>query len=188
MRDGGGSLFHPGVRGAGLALIAAFALAACAHPVQVQWGEWDAEFDEDQKPWKEIEAKIPPYPRTADLVPFDADSASPHRYYLDARSLSVGEDGVARYTLVVRAAGGATTVSFEGIRCDSREQKVYAVGQPDGSWQRARSPQWRRVERQGANRYHYALYSEYLCVDKTPVRTVREMLERLRSRQTSMFD
>jgi len=154
-----------------------------------EWREWDAEFDEGSKPWKEIEAKIPPYPRNADLVPFGPGGGSAHRYYVDARSLSVGEDGVVRYTLVLRAAGGATSVSFEGIRCESREQKYYAVGHPDGHWVRARDPKWSRIGQQDANRSrHYMLYSDYLCVDKLPVRSVREMLQRLTTRQTSMFD
>lgn len=94
-----------------------------------------------------------------------------------------------RYTLVVKAAGGATSVSFEGIRCESREQKYYATGRPDGTWSRARSPQWRLIERLGANnRHHHVLYWDYLCTDGLPVRSVREMLERLRSRQTSIGD
>lgn len=172
-----------------MALFAAFAVAVALRPAFAQWREWDADFDEDRKPWKEIEAKIPPYPRNADLVSFDPGGGTPHRYYLDARSLSIGEDGVVRYTLVVKAAGGTSSVSFEGIRCESREQKYYAVGSPGGNWVRARNPQWSEVGRLDANRrHHFVLYSEYLCMDRLPVRTVREMLELLKSQKTSVFD
>ena len=187
--DAGGRLSQRGVRRASVALIAAFAVAGALRPAPAQWRDWDAQFDEDSKPWKEIEARIPPYPRSAALVPFDAGDASPHRYYIDARSLSIGEDGVVRYTLVVKAARGATSVSFEGIRCESREQKVYAVGHPDGNWVRARNPQWREIGKLDPNRRHHnVLYSDYLCSDRLPVRTVREMQELLRSRQTSIGD
>jgi hypothetical protein len=163
-----------------VALIAA-ALAASACPAQAQWRDWDSDFDDGRKPWKEIEARIPSYPRSGDWVPFSAGGASPHRFYLDARSLSVGDDGVVRYTLVVKAAGGATNVTFEGIRCELREQKVYAVGQPDGNWARARNPQWRRIVPQDINGHHYVLYSEFLCAGGRPVASVREMLQLLRS-------
>ena len=156
--------------------------------MSAQWRQWDAEFDEDRKPWKEIEARIPPHPRSADLLALDPGEASPHRYFVDARSLSIGEDGVVRYTLVVKAAGGATSVSFEGIRCESREQKYYATGRPDGTWSRTRSPQWRLIPRQGANRHHHVLYWDYLCTDGRPVRSVREMRERLGSRPAFVGD
>ena len=161
-------------------LAVAAALAASACPALAQWREWDSDFDEDRKPWKEIEARIPSYPRSADLIPFEAGAASPHRFYVDARSLSVGEDGVVRYTLVVKAAGGATNVTFEGIRCELRQQKYYAVGRADGSWARARNAQWRRIEPQDVNRHHYVLYSDYLCSGRDPVKSVRKMLELLR--------
>lgn len=167
------------VRRAGRALIAAAALAASVCPALAQWREWDADFDEDRKPWKEIEARIPSSPRTGDLVPFEAGAASAHRFYVDARSLSVGDDGVVRYTLVIKAAGGATNVTYEGIRCELRQQKYYAVGRADGNWVRARNPQWRRIEHQDVNRHHSVLYADFLCPGKQPVKSVREVLQLL---------
>ncbi|MGH8700620.1 MAG: CNP1-like family protein [Burkholderiales bacterium] len=161
-------------------LIVAAALAASVTPALAQWRQWDADFDEDRIPWKEIEARIPSYPGAGDLVPFEAGAASPHRFYVDARSLSVGEDGVVRYTLVIKAAGGATNVTYEGIRCELREQKYYAVGRADGNWMRARNPQWRRIEPQDVNRHHNVLYSDFFCSGKLPHGSVREVLQRLR--------
>jgi len=163
----------------GRPLIAAVVLAASVTPALAQWREWDADFDADRKPWKEIEARMPANPRTGDLVPFDAGGASPHRFYVDARTLSIGEDGVVRYTLVVKAAGGATNVSFEGIRCELRQQKYYAVGRPDGSWVRARNPQWRRIESQDINSHHYVLYGEFFCSGKQPHKSAKEVLQLL---------
>jgi len=167
------------------ALAALAALAACAAPAvpprQEKWQQWDIDFDEGRKPWKEIESMIPPYPRPEHLLPFEGGGASPHRFFIDARSLSVGEDGVVRYTLLVRTAGGATNVSFEGMRCETREQKYYALGRADGSWVRARNPQWRRVEMQSINRHHDVLYADVLCSGKFPVGTTREALQRLKN-------
>jgi hypothetical protein len=162
-----------------LALLAV--LAACATPSEPdKWHQWDIEFDEGRKPWQEIESMLPPYPRPEHLVPFDGGGASQHRFFIDARSLSVGEDRVFRYTLLVKTAGGATNVSFEGMRCETREQKYYALGRADGSWVRARNSQWRRLETQSINRHHDVLYSNILCLGKNPVKTTQEALQRLK--------
>ena len=169
------------VRRTAAALIVAATLAAFVSPAPGQWREWDADFDDGAKPWKEIESRIPSYPRASDLIRFDVGNASPHRFHVDAGSLSIGEDGVVRYTLVVLTAGGARNVTFEGIHCREREQKYYAVGHPDGSWARARNPKWRRVEPADINAHHYVLYSIFLCTGGRPVRSVGEIQNLLRS-------
>jgi len=159
--------------------VVAFAASTIA-PQSDRWEQWGVDFDEGKKSWKEIEGMIPPYPRPEHLVPFEGGGASPHRFFIDAQSLSVGEDGVVRYTLLVRTAGGATNVSFEGMRCETREQKYYALGRADGSWVRARNPQWRRLVTQSVNRHHDVLYADVLCLGKSPITTTREALQRLK--------
>lgn len=160
------------------ALAAVAVLSAAA--AFAQWRGWDADFDEGQRPWKEIEAKLPAHPVPGNLLPFEASAASPHRFYVDAASLSVGEDGVVRYTLLVRSAGGATNVSFEGIRCETREHKIYAVGRPDGGWTRARDPKWRRIEDREVNRHHFVLYAEFFCPERARPAALGEIREAFR--------
>jgi hypothetical protein len=145
----------------------------------------DRDFDEEKVPWKEIEAQIPSYPRPENLIPFEASAASPHRYYIDSASVSLGEDGVTRYTLVVRAAGGATNVTYEGVRCETREQKYYATGRTSG-WSRARDPQWRRIEDKAVNRHHYVLYKDFFCPAPRAAATPRQVLEALRRESRSL--
>ena len=155
-------------------------LVACAAHAQEQWSNWDIDFDEGKKPWKEIEARMPAPPKAENLLPFEAGGRSPHRFFIDAPSLSIGEDGVVRYTLVIKAAGGATNTTFEGMRCDTREQKYYAIGQVNGNWERARSPQWRFIEYQEINRHHGVLYTDYLCHARNPTKTVKEIVQLLK--------
>jgi len=144
-----------------IAVLAAATIGATV--ANAQRGNWDAEFDENKKEWKEIEAKLPLYPKDANLLPFEAGGASPHRFFVDALSLSIGDDGIVRYSLVVKTAGGATNVTYEGMRCDTRQQKYYAVGHLNGTWTRARNPQWRRIEYQEVNRHHGVLFADFLC-------------------------
>ncbi len=161
-------------------------LAALDAPAQDAWSRWGVDFDENNKPWKEIEAMIPAYPRPENLLPFEADKTRGHRYFLDAPSLSLGEDGVMRYVLVVKTAGGATNVSFEGIRCDERQQKYYAIGQTNGGWTRARNPQWRRIGQQGQSQ-HDTLYGEYFCVDRRLPATPERVIQMLKSGGSERF-
>ena len=167
------------MRASGLAALAVLMAAAGTTPAQ--WRLFESEFDEDKKAWSEIEAQLPAAPRSQDLIPFDVGAATPHRFYIDAQSLSAGEDGVVRYALVVKTAAGATNVSFEGIRCETREQKYYAVGRADGKWARARDPQWRRIEYKELNRHHGTLYSDFLCPERhVRMVTAKQMLEALK--------
>ena len=83
--------------------------------------------------WKEVEVPFPAYPSSADLIPLDVRSSTRTQFFIDPRSLSLADDGVVRYVLVVRGAGGAESVSFEGIRCATAERKLYALGR-GGEW------------------------------------------------------
>ena len=165
--------------------VAAFLLpAVAAWPAAAQLFR-DRDFDEEKVPWKEIETQIPSHPRPENLIPFEASAASPHRYYIDSASVSLGEDGVTRYTLVIQAAGGATNVTYEGVRCETREQKYYATGRASG-WSRARTPQWRRIEDKPVNRHHYVLYKDFFCPTPRTAATPRQVLEALRRESRSL--
>jgi len=145
-----------------------------------QWAGWDYDFDQEKKGWAEIQAKIPSYPKPENLRKFEMDAVTPHSFFIDAASISVGEDGVIRYTLMVRTGGGATNVSFEGIRCDVREQKVYAFGRPDGTWSRARDPKWQFIRPNEVNGHHYLLHREYFCNSRRYPATLQQIDHRLR--------
>jgi hypothetical protein len=151
-----------------------------AGPVQAQWEGWDYTFDREVTPWAELLQQLPAYPADENLISLDVGSATPHRFFIDGKSVSVGGDGVVRYTLLIKTAGGASNVSFEGIRCESREQKYYAIGRSDRTWARARNPQWRYIEFQEVNAQHITLYREYLCRGKIMVESAEEVVQALR--------
>ncbi len=83
-------------------------LLLCFLPVAVyaQQQKFEYEFDHE-RPWVELQAQLPPYPETENLLQFDAGPVSTNLHYVDALSITVGEDGVVRYTLVInhRQAG-----------------------------------------------------------------------------------
>lgn len=157
----------------------ALAALPCAAYAQTQWGSFDHEFEAD-KPWVEIAAQLPAFPKTANLVEFTVSSATRNRHYIDLASISVGEDKVVRYTVVVEAAGGARNISFEGMRCETQERRLYAYGHPDGSWSRARNAGWEPIKRRSLLSYHKPLYEEYFCPDGLSVRSAEEAVSNLR--------
>ena len=121
-------------------------------------------FDEDfeEKPWEEVAVQLPPFPEEEDLLPFSVGAVRDTKYLIDAKSLSVGADGVIRYTLVVISSEGARNVSFEGMRCATAERRFYAFGRADKAWSKARTNQWGKI-RGTSNNHHVELYSNFFC-------------------------
>lgn len=156
---------------------AAALLAACSTPKPPS--QFEEDFDDRTKSWTEVEAQLPPAPRDADLVTFLVGGGTQYRFALDAYTLSIGSDGVYRFVLVATSPQGARNVTYEGIRCETGQKKLYATGQRDGTWVRSRSAAWTPIEEVGNNRQHAALMKEYFCVDSYPSRSVREIVTRL---------
>lgn len=162
-------------------LLAGTALAAAAqntNELNVKGGS--SRYDEEQEKlnWKEAEARLPPYPKDADLIEFQVSSGATFRFFVDAASLSVGDDGVVRYTLVARSPSGTANVSFEGIRCITKSYKVYARG-TGGNWSR-REGEWQVIEERTIQRWHNVLYWEFLCPRHRPIETAAEGVNALR--------
>jgi hypothetical protein len=124
-----------------------------------------ADFEEDyeSKQWQEIEVQLPAAPRQETLLPFYVSAATDNRFFIDGATISVGSDGVVRYVLLVLTPQGARNVTYEGMRCLTRERRIYASGRQDGSWSKARKNEWVRIQEVYANRQHAALFLEYFC-------------------------
>lgn len=130
--------------------------------------------------WEEGAYEMPMPPSASTLREFDVGAASPHRFLLDEQSVTVGDDRVVRYTLVVRSAGGAESTTFEGIRCDAAAWRIYATARPNGEWARARSSDWRPIVGSEYNRPRATLARDYFCDGSAPPGDRDEVLRRLR--------
>ncbi|RJG07791.1 hypothetical protein D3870_02765 [Noviherbaspirillum cavernae] len=163
-------------------VIFTIALSTTAAAASAQ-SRFDEEFDDKDKPWTEIAVQMPSPPTAENLLPFYVSATATQTFAIDAKSLSLGSDGVIRYTLVSKSAEGATNISYEGIRCQSFEKKLYAFGRPDGTWSRSRRDQWERITLNAANRQHAALAKDYFCQEKTVAGKVGDMVDRLRNQR-----
>lgn len=157
------------------ALLCALPLAAYA-----EWGKFEFDFDHE-KPWVELQAQLPPHPKPENLLPFEVSRTSRNKYFVDAASISVGEDDVVRYALLVKSSAGASNVTFEGIRCQTRERKLYAFGHSDNTWSRAKTSKWERIEKHNAQSLHQMmLYSDFFCPGLSIVKTPKEAIQALK--------
>ena len=149
-----------------------------AFPRMVFSAPFDNEFDE--KPWQEIEVQMPAFPESQNLIPFKAGAATDMRFLIDEKSISVGSDEVIRYTLVVVSPSGAQNISFEGMRCTTGERRVYAFGQADKTWSKARNNKWVKVAGEAGAR-HVVLFSDYFCaIGQRTIMTPEDAVRALR--------
>lgn len=167
-------------RGAAIMTAAALAAFFCAPPAFSQ-SQFEEDFDDANKPWQEVALQLPAPPNPADLIPFDVSATATQEFALDEKSLSIGPDGVIRYTLVATSPAGAKNISYEGIRCQTFEKKSYAFAHADGSWARARRDQWEPIVRNAANRQQGVLAVDYFCESKSIAGNRDIILQRLRN-------
>ncbi|MDR1227786.1 MAG: CNP1-like family protein [Azoarcus sp.] len=146
--------------------------------------------------WREAEYVLPARPDERNLLAFRVGSRSDVRFLLDRASLSIGEDGVIRYVLVMRGSGGASTATFEGIRCGARESKLYASLERNGDWRTFRNSVWRTLAGADSrvifgysgNDPRATLAHDYLCDGPAPARTPEEIINRLRGQRIDYLD
>ena len=180
------------VRSPILALLSVLVLAPWAIARDTSDPYWDhrsgaerGEFDYDDSgdvPWRELAAEIPPLPNSAEFLPLQLDTLPRGmRAFLHLDSLTVGErDAVVRYWLLLTGQGGGFNATYEGVKCNTGEYKVYAYGNPERQ-RKVRvmpDPKWRA---HGASRHDLReeLTRDYLCTGVTP-RTLTQIESEVR--------
>ncbi|MCP5241942.1 MAG: CNP1-like family protein [Burkholderiales bacterium] len=107
--------------------------------------EFKDEFDAG-KTWVEQLAQLPDFPDLRNLIKFDVGSITDYSHAIDPDSISIGQDGVIRFTLVTRSSTGVMNISYEGIRCITNERKLYAIGRDDHTWSEPRVSDWQSLD------------------------------------------
>ncbi|MCW8974238.1 MAG: CNP1-like family protein, partial [Sedimenticola sp.] len=115
--------------------------------------------------WEEQNTEIPPFPEDESLIEFQVTRPNvAFSYFIDANSLSyTKEDGIVRYTIVVKSKTGAKNVAFEGMRCSTKEFKTYAYGNGKGQLVKPRKFGWKPISANGYTRYRKDLSEFYFC-------------------------
>lgn len=130
--------------------------------------EYKENTDIEEYVWKEGDSKAAAYPKDKDLVEISGSPAyQNYQYLIDAENLTIGEDGVVRYALVIRSSSGVDNARYEGIRCISQQIKTYAYGTMDMQGNKKfvglSAPEWKPVSSTGATGYAPILIANYFC-------------------------
>ncbi|MDE1183242.1 CNP1-like family protein [Paraburkholderia sp.] len=129
---------------------------------------------------------LPALPQDSNLMPFEVSGNTPLHFSIDSQSLTVGTDGVVRYTVVVTSPSGARNVNYEGIRCDTYEWRLYAGLNADhNGWDRTVQNDFTRIENGELNAYQAALYQDYFCANKMPQGKAPQILENIHYKRTA---
>ncbi|MBK7364436.1 MAG: CNP1-like family protein [Nitrosomonas sp.] len=136
---------------------------------------------DNNKNWVEIQTQLPHYPEPENLVEFDAGPANDMQHYVDTQSIAIGEDGVIRFALISKSSEGAENVSFEGIRCRTRERKRYAIGRLNKTWVHSRQPEWQLLNNAGQNHALRELARFYFCPQDIMVSSQQEAIQALKA-------
>lgn len=157
-------------------------------PAQAGREVLNPDFVEDEtKPWEEIAASLPAYPKAENLLVFSVSSATANVFMIDAASLSVGSDDVIRYTVVIDSPRGARTVNYEGMRCDPAEYKIYGFGQAGGKWTENKRGAWQPYKLRSLLSYHKALFEDHFCPDWIRIRDAKEGVRNLKRGRAESF-
>jgi hypothetical protein len=128
---------------------------------------------------------LPPLPQASNLMEFNVSQNTPLTFAVDKNSISVGDDGVVRYTVVATSKGGARNVNYEGIRCDTYEWRRYASINDDGTgWDRGTAFEFKRIENGELNAYQAALYQDYFCANKLPIASAKVIASNIQYKRT----
>jgi hypothetical protein len=161
------------------------ALSAAIYPLHAKRDQYGSgpeyfDFDESQvEQWKESEVTLPPYPKDQDLLAVPLLATDTLKIYIDRASLSRGPDRVARFSLVVESPSGARSVFYDGLRCETREYKTYAIGSPEQTFAPVKHAAWRPIPRLAANAFRYQLYQHYICDAHASAQTPEDIVRRL---------
>lgn len=141
--------------------------------------------DDENKavPVQESALILPAAPKSDDLLRYTVGAGASMTFAIDARSISVGEDQIVRYSSVITSPSGAVNISYEGIRCKTAERKLFATGRPDGSWNTLADADWRRISSAGANSYQATLFREFFCDGESVAGKASTIIDRIRRKK-----
>jgi hypothetical protein len=119
----------------------------------------------EEKPFVEADIAPPPYPADSTLIEFALSGQTSNRFYIDGSSLTVDQDKVVRFILVIRTPGDVNNVRFSGLRCSTREWKDYAIARADHTWVLDKDPSWQWIQNTNFNNYQRTLYHDFFCIN-----------------------
>lgn len=118
----------------------------------------------------------PPNQKT--LLPFYVSQTTIFKFAVDTDSISIGADGVTRYTVVIINPSGGQQAQYEGIRCDSFQWRLYGSYESTG-WKENPLGSWKTIQSQVPNRYQASLAQGAFCNINSQEKNIKTILNSL---------
>ena len=153
-------------------------------------GEFGWEPGNFQEPaaWRELDSELPAYPLEQNLLDTGISTAGrPYRIFLDEPALSVTDDRIVRYTVVIISDDGIWNVTHEGLHCGEKAYRRYAYG-VNGEWQELGDSPWLPLDDSGINAYRRTFYINYMCDPASPYLQPEQIIRKFRSRRLTTGD
>lgn len=141
----------------------------------------EAETLEAMRPKQEMEVALPPFPQSKDLITVDTGPTSRQHFEIDAKTLTIVDDNIVRYSVVATSSSGSKNIGFEAINCTYGTLRHYAYGTADGKWVRATGDKWQRISSMSRNQLHYTLAEFFFCQGATVAGSVSDITGRIRA-------
>ena len=141
-----------------------------------------AQDEEEKKAFIESELRLPSAPESKNLLLFHRSETQ--QFFIDTESLSIAEDGSFRYTLVAKSNAGATSTSYEGLRCETLEKRLFAFGRKDGTWSESRNKEWTSISNSDSNRQQSVLAWDYVCSYRRIVGKTDNVIQRIKRNES----
>ena len=122
------------------------------------------EFFAPDIPVEESALSLPEKPISKNFTEYEISGSSSLKYFVDASSLSIGDDGVIRMALGVKSTSGVWSLTYEGFRCDSYEFRIYGTSRGfDHEWRKNRRSKWIVAKNSKVVNMRFDLVRYYLC-------------------------
>lgn len=138
--------------------------------------------DKEVKVWVDSPVTFPAAPVTENLLAFYSNDNQ--RFFIDRLSVSVAPDGSFRYTVVSISSTGAKNVSYEGLRCDTNEKRLFGFGRSDGTWSPSRRDNWDGFSSRGVNQQHATLAWDFVCEGGSVAGDANKIIQRIQQKQS----
>lgn len=136
--------------------------------------------------WREADAPPPPPLRTSGLIELDIRTGD-LRFGIDPASIAVGADGIVRYVVVARSAGGVVNGIYEGVHCKTAQAKVYARHNPDSGWAAVADAKWKPLHDAPHSRYSLPIARGGVCQGHAPNRNATQIVRDLKASPDARF-
>jgi hypothetical protein len=134
--------------------------------------------------WKESEAPPPPAFLVSRVLPLEMPRHITVKVGVDPQTIRVTEDGIVRYVVVASTSSGSHNASYEGIRCQTGEVKVYARYSSAGTWRPIPNPDWKPLDNNQPSPHALAFARQAACDGRAAAEPAStQIVRRLASRE-----